>query len=332
MNLLKTSLVFTTLTLTLNTTAYADQVVADDQIVQFSQCIGNDCVNGENFGFDTLRLKENNTRIRFTDTSVSASFPTNDWQLTANDTNNGGLNYFSIDDASANRSLFKIEAGARSNSLYIDSNSYIGLGTASPLMDLHISGDDSPAIRLEQNTNTGFAAASWDIAANESSFFVRDVNNSSNLPFSIQAAAPSDSLVVKANGEVHSEGRICSNNGGVESCIGSVPSSITLKTIIEQVDTKQILEAVSGLSMPKWYYNSNGADVTHIGPIAEEFQQAFGLNGGVDKSIANVDLSGVALASIQELNKQLKAKDNEIAQLKNEIAQIKQMLLNNAGE
>lgn len=35
-----------------------DQVVLDDQIVAGSSCVGQDCVNGESFGFDTMRLKE----------------------------------------------------------------------------------------------------------------------------------------------------------------------------------------------------------------------------------------------------------------------------------
>src|SRR6266576_5333643 len=78
--------------------ARADQVIADDLIVQGSACVGLDCVNNESFGFDTLRLKENNTRIKFQDTSVSAGFPNHQWQLTANDSANGGLNKFSIEN------------------------------------------------------------------------------------------------------------------------------------------------------------------------------------------------------------------------------------------
>ena len=62
--------------------AAADFVIADDLIVQGSACVGLDCVNNEPFGFDTIKLKENNLRIKFEDTSV-APFPTNDWQLTA---------------------------------------------------------------------------------------------------------------------------------------------------------------------------------------------------------------------------------------------------------
>src|SRR5947207_8458865 len=39
-----------------------DQVIPDDLIVQGSICAGLDCVNNEDFGFDTIRVKENNTR------------------------------------------------------------------------------------------------------------------------------------------------------------------------------------------------------------------------------------------------------------------------------
>src|SRR5882724_12920864 len=76
--------------------AKADTVIPDDLIVQGSACVGLDCVDGESFGFDTLRLKENNTRIKFDDTSTSAGFPNHDWQLTANDSASGGANKFSI--------------------------------------------------------------------------------------------------------------------------------------------------------------------------------------------------------------------------------------------
>ena len=93
--------------------AHADIVQNDDVISTQSQCIGNDCVNGENFGFDTLRLKENNLRIHFDDTSNSASFPSNDWRITINDSNNGGGNFFGIDDATSGRGVFRIEAVLR---------------------------------------------------------------------------------------------------------------------------------------------------------------------------------------------------------------------------
>ena len=149
------------------TIALADNVIPDDQIVQFSQCVGQDCVNGENFNFDTLRLKENNLRIHFDDTSNSALFPRNDWRLIANDTNSGGRNHFSIEDATAAREVFTIIGGAPAFSLFVQNNGDVGLGTNTPLRSVHIVKANTPAVRLEQTGNGGFPAAVWDIQAND---------------------------------------------------------------------------------------------------------------------------------------------------------------------
>src|SRR5882757_5104749 len=107
--------------------AVADQVIPDDLIVQGSACVGLDCVNNESFGFDTIRLKENNTRIKFDDTSVSAGFPANDWQLTANDSAAGGLNKFSIENSTVATIPFTIVGPAPTNSLFIDGSGKVGL-------------------------------------------------------------------------------------------------------------------------------------------------------------------------------------------------------------
>jgi hypothetical protein len=182
--------------------AAADQVINDDLIVTFSECIGNDCVNGESFGFDTLRLKENNLRIKFEDTSASASFPTNDWQITANDSTDGGANKFSIDDIDGGKTPFTIEAGAPNHSLYVDDGGRIGLGTSTPVVELHTVDSDTPTLRLEQDGSGGWTPQTWDIAGNESNFFIRDVTNGSRLPFRIQPGCPTSTLYLKSDGKV----------------------------------------------------------------------------------------------------------------------------------
>lgn len=186
----------------LTAAAYADQVITDDLIVQRSACIGFDCVNGENFGFDTIRLKENNLRIAFRDTSNSASFPSTDWQLTANSSANGGGNYFSIDDISRGSTPFLIEGGAPSAALRVDDRGRIGIGTAGPVVEVHVVDGDSPTLRLEQDGSSGFIPQTWDIAGNETNFFVRDVTNGSRLPFKIFPNAPTNSLIVDATGQI----------------------------------------------------------------------------------------------------------------------------------
>jgi hypothetical protein len=179
----------------------ADQVIPDDLIVQGSGCFGFDCVNNESFGFDTIRLKENNTRIKFEDTSTG-TFPTNDWQLTANDSASGGASKFSIEDITGAKVPFTITAGASTNSVFVDSTGRVGFRTSTPVLDLHVATSNTPAIRLEQNNSGGFTAQTWDIAGNEANFFVRDVTGGSRLPFRIRPGAPTSSIDISADGDV----------------------------------------------------------------------------------------------------------------------------------
>ena len=179
-----------------------DQVIPDDLIVQGSLCVGLDCVNNESFGFDTIRLKENNTRIKFDDTSVSAGFPANDWQLTANDSASGGSSKFSIEDITGSKVPFTITAGAATNSIFVDSTGRVGLRTSTPVLDVHVNTSNTPAHRLEQNNSGGFTAQTWDVAGNEANFFVRDVTSGSRLPFRIRPGAPTSSIDIAASGKV----------------------------------------------------------------------------------------------------------------------------------
>jgi Chaperone of endosialidase len=182
--------------------AIADTVIPDDLIVQGSACVGLDCVDGESFGFDTIRLKENNTRIKFDDTSTSPGFPNNDWQLTANDSASGGLNKFSIENITTATVPFTVVGPAPTNSLFVADTGKVGLRTAAPLLDIHISTGDTPAQRFEQTGASGFTAQTWDIGANEANFFVRDLTGGSRLPFRIRPGAPTSSIDINASGNV----------------------------------------------------------------------------------------------------------------------------------
>jgi hypothetical protein len=187
---------------------FFDFVIADDLIVQGSACVGLDCVDGESFGFDTIRVKENNTRIQFDDTSTSAGFATNNWQIRANSSASGGGNFLAFVDQGATGNsetgtlVFQVDAGAPANSLRVSSGGNIGVGTATPVLDVHVNTTDTPAIRLEQNNSGGFTAQTWDVAGNEANFFVRDVTSGSRLPFRIRPGAPTSSIDIAATGDV----------------------------------------------------------------------------------------------------------------------------------
>jgi hypothetical protein len=186
--------------------AKPDDVIPDDLIVQGSACVGLDCVNGEVFGFDTIRLKENNTRLQFEDTSA-AGFPLNNWQIRANSSAAGGASFLAfVDQGAAGNSetgtiVFEVDAGAPANALKVSSTGRVGLRTATPALDLHITTSDTPAHRLEQTNAGGFTAQTWDIAGNEANFFVRDVTGGSRLPFRIRPGAPTSSVDISADGD-----------------------------------------------------------------------------------------------------------------------------------
>jgi len=187
---------------TLWTQSSGDLLSGYDVICQSSLAVGMDAVPGESFGFATIILKENNTRIKFDDTSASAGFPANDWQLTANESASGGANYFAIEDLTGLKIPFKVMAGAPTNALFVSSVGKLGINTGTPVLDIHINKSDTPAIRLEQNASGGFTAQTWDVAGNEANFFVRDVTGGSSLPFRIRPGAPTSSIDISTSGNV----------------------------------------------------------------------------------------------------------------------------------
>ncbi|MCB1385670.1 MAG: hypothetical protein KDJ80_06985 [Nitratireductor sp.] len=198
------ALALTALSVPFAGSASAAQVFTQDVIVQGSLCVGVDCTSTENFGADTIRLKENNLRIHFDDTSNSGSFPNNDWRIEVNNSQNGGANYYAIQDATSGRYVTTIEAGAPSNSIYVDSSGSVGFGTNAPntSLSLHAADGNTPGLRLEQNTSSGFSAQTWDLAGNEANFFLRDVTNGSQLPIRVIPGADSGAFVISANNNI----------------------------------------------------------------------------------------------------------------------------------
>ena len=66
----------------------------------------------------------------------------------------------------------------------------------------HAVDGNTPTYRLEQNGSSGFASQTWDIAGNETNFFIRDVTNSSKLPFRIEPGSPDNVLYLDSANRV----------------------------------------------------------------------------------------------------------------------------------
>jgi Chaperone of endosialidase len=83
----------------------------------------------------------------------------------------------------------------------------------------------------------------------------------------------------------------------------SCTSDRNAKTNISALNTRETLHKVLALPLARWSYKGTES-IRNIGPMAQDFWAAFRL-GESDKTIASMNMSGVALAAIQGLNQKL---------------------------
>ena len=123
------------------------------------------------------------------------------------------------------------------------------------------------------------------------------------------------------------------NDGTIYMKGAALTSDRNAKENFQAVDHKSILAKVAALPVTEWNYKNDTADKKHIGPVAQDFHAAFGLNGDDDRHISVVDEGGVALAAIKGLNEKVDEKEAtikvqaaEITDLQQELSQLKQMV------
>jgi hypothetical protein len=92
-------------------------------------------------------------------------------------------------------------------------------------------------------------------------------------------------------------------------------SSKSAKQDFVEVDPVEYLEKVVGLDIQEWRYKTEDPNVTHVGPVAEEFFEAFG-HGPNTTTITTTDVDGVALVAIQGLYQLVQEQAETIAELK----------------
>jgi hypothetical protein len=121
-----------------------------------------------------------------------------------------------------------------------------------------------------------------------------------------------------------------SGTGGAQLAAGatawSVLSDRNAKKNFRPVDTAAVLSKLAAMPIEEWNYKwENDTDVPNIGPMAQDFKQAF-YPGRDDKSITTLEFDGVELAAIQGLNQKLEEKTSEIqeqdAKIQNQSAEI----------
>ncbi|MDN9012177.1 tail fiber domain-containing protein [Brevibacillus laterosporus] len=102
------------------------------------------------------------------------------------------------------------------------------------------------------------------------------------------------------------------NNGDVRARQFVPTSDKNTKENFSSVNTLEILDNLASMPIQSWNYKEDSSSKRHIGPTAQDFHAAFGLNGDDNRLISSIDLQGVALAAIQGLNEKLKAENAQL--------------------
>jgi hypothetical protein len=190
---------------------------------------------------------------------------------------------------------------------------------------------------VENTASAGasFAAGNAAKATNTSAFVWNNGFNYHSNPDGLDS-----SKAVNGESVTGPETFSVSATGGVRMITGSssvtyIPSGSTgwsnassraVKTNIEPVEPEQALAGVEELGVATWEYedrDGEGAGTTHIGPMAEEFHDAFDV-GDSDEHINSVNADGIALAAIQGLSAKLDDREERIEALEAENEQLRE--------
>jgi hypothetical protein len=122
--------------------------------------------------------------------------------------------------------------------------------------------------------------------------------------------------------------RFRTNLGGTTGCnlpagsgVFNCTSSRHTKENFLLTSGEDVLARLRKIPVSTWNYTSEGSAVRHIGPMAEDFYQQFGLGTG-STSIGVQDLAGVSLAAVKALDQrtaQLQERTAEVEQLRSEV-------------
>jgi hypothetical protein len=106
----------------------------------------------------------------------------------------------------------------------------------------------------------------------------------------------------------------------------NVYSDRSFKMNFQTVNSLNLLERLAAIPISSWNYKTQAASVRHIGPMAQDFNGAFGLGeadkAGEKKYINSIDADGVALAAIQGLYQLNQKQAAEIKSLKVQLSRL----------
>jgi hypothetical protein len=133
--------------------------------------------------------------------------------------------------------------------------------------------------------NNELASINYRIDKMDESFFTGRLGVGIDAP-----ASDSGKLIDTSSGAYLSESGVWTN-----------VSDENKKENYTSIDKDLILDQIANLRITQWNYISDGNNIVHIGPTAQDFHATFGL-GQDNKTISTIDPASIALVGVQALN------------------------------
>jgi hypothetical protein len=207
------------------------------------------------------------------------------------------------------------------NQFLVRASGGTGIGTHSPSSVLHVDGGNDASLTSHGFLITG-DVGSANLVLDSNEVIARFNGAAANLLLN----NGSGNVGIKrasASHPVH-VGSDSTNGNGAHCTVGGVwtnGSDRESKKNIEQISKQEILEKVAALPVTRWQYKGEPESIHHIGPVAQDFYEAFG-TGGDDRYIGTIDADGVAFAAIQGLHQLVQEKDCEIEELRSKVSEL----------
>ncbi|MEM7456108.1 MAG: tail fiber domain-containing protein [Planctomycetota bacterium] len=247
--------------------------------------------------------------------------------------------------ANINSPMFAVDVDTAPDTLMLDEYG-VGIGTALPEEMVHVYSnglDHDLARMLIENAHTSRQNRTMLKLVNNGGSRMTWLNTATSESWSMLTNSVDNFVISRSDTDgaelmLRKDGGFIVGPGPVNNMILAPNGNLTIQgTLYEQsdrnakcnfsaVDAEEILRRVAGMPISTWQYKDDPHTVRHIGPMAQDFHAAFSL-GQNDVSIASVDASGVALASIQALNVKCEKLEEEIRSRDDRITELEDRLL-----
>jgi hypothetical protein len=237
-------------------------------------------------------------------------------------------------------------ASTANNQFLIRAGGYVGINTNGPVAPLHVVGSRSASVN--QSGQPIVMIENLDTSANSCSALRLICHGSPpQAVLSVSTAANGSSPATNKVGVLLAQ--FGNNNAYVSSLdnngnwtatsftgvIFNQGSDRNIKENFSTVSPREVLDKVDTLPISRWNYKTD-KNTEHLGPVAQDFHEAFGLNGRDDTHISTVDEGGVALAAIQGLNEkleeQVKQKDARIQSLEERLDRLEKIVAHSTND